>query len=131
MSGIAFSMVTLATAQVGSIIVLQDPGGLTGGEEGLAVDRDPSPTHSSGSSTRSTSTGWRWPTSSSSTWSSPGSPARGPGASGRRSARTSAGSRCSVCGPTASSCWSSCWRVSWPRWAASSTCCCSVAPRHG
>src|SRR3954451_19384396 len=34
-SGIAFSMVTLATAQVGSIIVLQDPGGLTGGEEGL------------------------------------------------------------------------------------------------
>lgn len=42
-SGIAFSMVTLATAQVGSIIVLQDPGGLTGGEEGLAVDRDPIP----------------------------------------------------------------------------------------
>lgn len=42
-SGIAFSMVTLATAQVGSIIVLQDPGGLTGGEEGLAVDRDPLP----------------------------------------------------------------------------------------
>jgi branched-chain amino acid transport system permease protein len=38
-SGIAFSMVTLATAQVGSIIVLQDPGGLTGGEEGLALDR--------------------------------------------------------------------------------------------
>ncbi|TQN41032.1 branched-chain amino acid transport system permease protein [Blastococcus colisei] len=42
-SGIAFSMVTLATAQVGSIIVLQDPGGLTGGEEGLAVDRNPIP----------------------------------------------------------------------------------------
>ncbi|HEY4625111.1 MAG TPA: branched-chain amino acid ABC transporter permease [Blastococcus sp.] len=38
-SGIAFSMVTLATAQLGSIIVLQDPGGLTGGEEGLALDR--------------------------------------------------------------------------------------------
>jgi branched-chain amino acid transport system permease protein len=38
-SGIAFSMVTLATAQVGSIIVLQDPSGLTGGEEGLALDR--------------------------------------------------------------------------------------------
>jgi branched-chain amino acid transport system permease protein len=38
-SGIAFSMVTLATAQVGSILVLQDPGGLTGGEEGLALDR--------------------------------------------------------------------------------------------
>jgi branched-chain amino acid transport system permease protein len=38
-SGIAFSMVTLATAQAGSIIVLQDPGGLTGGEEGLALDR--------------------------------------------------------------------------------------------
>jgi branched-chain amino acid transport system permease protein len=42
-SGIAFSMVTLATAQVGSIIVLQDPGGLTGGEEGLAVAREPIP----------------------------------------------------------------------------------------
>jgi branched-chain amino acid transport system permease protein len=42
-SGIAFSMVTLATAQVGSILVLQDPRGLTGGEEGLAVDREPIP----------------------------------------------------------------------------------------
>ncbi|TFV54982.1 branched-chain amino acid ABC transporter permease [Geodermatophilus sp. DF01-2] len=41
--GIAFAMVTLATAQVGSIIVLQDPGGLTGGEEGLAVSREPIP----------------------------------------------------------------------------------------
>lgn len=38
-SGIAFSMVTLAFAQVGSILVLQNPGGLTGGEEGLALDR--------------------------------------------------------------------------------------------
>ncbi len=38
-SGIAFAMVTLATAQVGSILVLQDPGGRTGGEEGLALDR--------------------------------------------------------------------------------------------
>ena len=42
-SGIAFSMVTLATAQVGSILVLQDPGGLTGGDEGLAVAREPIP----------------------------------------------------------------------------------------
>lgn len=38
-SGIAFSMVTLAFAQAGSILVLRDPGGLTGGEEGLALDR--------------------------------------------------------------------------------------------
>lgn len=38
-SGIAFSMVTLAFAQVGSILVLQNPGHLTGGEEGLALDR--------------------------------------------------------------------------------------------
>jgi branched-chain amino acid transport system permease protein len=51
-SGIAFSMVTLATAQVGSIIVLQDPGGLTGGEEGLALDRGQVPVRSSASSTR-------------------------------------------------------------------------------
>ncbi len=42
-SGIAFSMVTLATAQVGSILVLRDPGGLTGGEEGLALDRSQVP----------------------------------------------------------------------------------------
>ncbi|MGY1781573.1 branched-chain amino acid ABC transporter permease [Geodermatophilus sp. SYSU D01036] len=42
-SGIAFSMVTLAMAQVGSIVVLRDPGGLTGGEEGLALDRSTVP----------------------------------------------------------------------------------------
>lgn len=38
-TGIAFAMVTLAFAQAGSILVLRDPGGLTGGEEGLALDR--------------------------------------------------------------------------------------------
>ncbi|MEV6012824.1 branched-chain amino acid ABC transporter permease [Streptomyces sp. NPDC051976] len=36
-SGIAFSMVTLAFAQAGSILVERDPGGVTGGEEGRAV----------------------------------------------------------------------------------------------
>lgn len=36
-TGIAFAMVTLAVAQVGSIIVLADPGHVTGGEEGLAL----------------------------------------------------------------------------------------------
>ena len=36
--GIAFSMVTLAFAQVGAIIVARDPGGSTGGEEGLTVN---------------------------------------------------------------------------------------------
>ncbi|WP_212824881.1 branched-chain amino acid ABC transporter permease [Catellatospora sp. TT07R-123] len=35
--GIAFSMVTLAFAQVGAIIVARDPGGLTGGEEGATI----------------------------------------------------------------------------------------------
>lgn len=42
-SGIAFAMVTLAFAQAGSILVLKDPSGLTGGEEGLslAVDQVP------------------------------------------------------------------------------------------
>lgn len=33
-------MVTPAFAQAGSIIVLRNPGGLTGGEEGLALNRD-------------------------------------------------------------------------------------------
>lgn len=41
--GIAFAMVTLAFAQAASIIVLRNPGGLTGGEEGLALDRDALP----------------------------------------------------------------------------------------
>jgi branched-chain amino acid transport system permease protein len=37
-TGIAFAMVTLAFAQVGWIVVGRDPGGLTGGEEGLPLD---------------------------------------------------------------------------------------------
>lgn len=36
-SGIGFSMVTLAFAQAGSILVERDPGGATGGEEGMAA----------------------------------------------------------------------------------------------
>jgi branched-chain amino acid transport system permease protein len=36
-AGIAFAMVTLAFAQVGWITVNRDPGGLTGGEEGLPL----------------------------------------------------------------------------------------------
>ncbi|MFC1418082.1 branched-chain amino acid ABC transporter permease [Streptacidiphilus cavernicola] len=36
-SGIGFSMVTLAFAQAGSILVQRDPGGVTGGEEGRAA----------------------------------------------------------------------------------------------
>ena len=41
--GIAFAMVTLAFAQAASIIVLRNPGGVTGGEEGLALNRDALP----------------------------------------------------------------------------------------
>lgn len=37
-NGIAFAMVTLAFAQVGAILAARDPGGLTGGEEGLPLD---------------------------------------------------------------------------------------------
>ncbi|NYF96767.1 branched-chain amino acid ABC transporter permease [Janibacter cremeus] len=37
--GIAFAMVTLAFAQAGSIIILRNPGDLTGGEEGLVLNR--------------------------------------------------------------------------------------------
>jgi branched-chain amino acid transport system permease protein len=37
-AGIALAMVTLAFAQVGWIVVNRDPGGLTGGEEGLPLD---------------------------------------------------------------------------------------------
>jgi branched-chain amino acid transport system permease protein len=36
-TGIGFSMVTLAFAQAGSILVQRDPGGITGGEEGRAA----------------------------------------------------------------------------------------------
>ncbi|MEV5986201.1 branched-chain amino acid ABC transporter permease [Streptomyces sp. NPDC052051] len=42
-SGIGFSMVTLAFAQAGSILVQRDPGGLTGGEEGRAAPADKLP----------------------------------------------------------------------------------------
>jgi branched-chain amino acid transport system permease protein len=42
-TGIAFAMVTLAFAQAGSILVLRNPGGLTGGEEGLPLNRDALP----------------------------------------------------------------------------------------
>lgn len=38
-NGIAFAMVTLAFAQAASILALRNPGGLTGGEEGLPLDR--------------------------------------------------------------------------------------------
>ena len=41
--GIAFAMVTLAFAQAASIIVLRNPGGLTGGEEGRSLRRDAVP----------------------------------------------------------------------------------------
>ncbi|MCG2622673.1 branched-chain amino acid ABC transporter permease [Arthrobacter sp. I2-34] len=36
--GIPFAMVTLAFAQAGSVMVRRNPGGTTGGEEGLALD---------------------------------------------------------------------------------------------
>ncbi|WP_330473553.1 branched-chain amino acid ABC transporter permease [Terrabacter sp. C0L_2] len=41
--GIAFAMVTLAFAQAASIIVMRNPGGVTGGEEGRPLDRDAVP----------------------------------------------------------------------------------------
>lgn len=40
---IQFAMVTLAFAQAGSIVILQNPFGLTGGEEGLALGTDALP----------------------------------------------------------------------------------------
>lgn len=42
-SGIGFSMVTLAFAQAASILVQRDPGGVTGGEEGRAAPADKLP----------------------------------------------------------------------------------------
>ncbi len=41
--GIAFAMVTLAFAQAASIIVMRNPGDLTGGEEGKTLNRDAVP----------------------------------------------------------------------------------------
>jgi branched-chain amino acid transport system permease protein len=43
MRDIPFAMVTLAFAQAGSILVMQNPFGLTGGEEGLALGGDTLP----------------------------------------------------------------------------------------
>jgi branched-chain amino acid transport system permease protein len=42
-TGIAFAMVTLAFAQAGNVIVQTNPGGLTGGEEGVVLNVDPLP----------------------------------------------------------------------------------------
>ncbi len=42
-TGIAFAMVTLAFAQAGNVIVQTNPGGLTGGDEGIGLDVDPLP----------------------------------------------------------------------------------------
>lgn len=39
-SGIPFAMVTLAFAQAGSVLVRRNPGGVTGGEEGLRLNTD-------------------------------------------------------------------------------------------
>ncbi len=39
-SGIPFAMVTLAFAQAGSVLVRRNPGGLTGGDEGLSLDTE-------------------------------------------------------------------------------------------
>ncbi len=41
--GIAFAMVTLAFAQAASIVVLRNPGNLTGGEEGRSLNRSTMP----------------------------------------------------------------------------------------
>jgi branched-chain amino acid transport system permease protein len=41
--GIAFAMVTLAFAQAASIIVMRNPGGVTGGEEGKTLNRSAIP----------------------------------------------------------------------------------------
>ena len=46
--GIAFAMVTLAFAQAVAITVLRNPGGLTGGEEGLSLNRSSLPAFFSG-----------------------------------------------------------------------------------
>ncbi len=42
-TGIAFAMVTLAFAQAGNVIVQTNPGGLTGGDEGIILNYDPLP----------------------------------------------------------------------------------------
>ena len=42
-SGIAFAMVTLAFAQAGNVIVLTNPRGLTGGDEGFSLNFEPLP----------------------------------------------------------------------------------------
>ena len=42
-SGIAFAMVTLAFAQAGQVLVQKNPDGLTGGEEGLGLNFEPLP----------------------------------------------------------------------------------------
>jgi branched-chain amino acid transport system permease protein len=42
-TGIAFAMVTLAFAQAGNVIVQTNPGGITGGDEGIILNFEPLP----------------------------------------------------------------------------------------
>ena len=92
-SGIAFAMVTLAFAQAGQVLVQKNPDGLTGGDEGLGLNFEAIPDAFVGV-LNTNNLYWlalgyatvvflvvRWAVSSS------------PGRSGRRSERTSRGSR--------------------------------------
>ncbi len=71
--GIAFAMVTLAFAQAVAITVLRNPGGLTGGEEGLSLNRSQLPAIPvRGGERARTGTGWRWRSACSASWWWPG-----------------------------------------------------------
>lgn len=128
MSGIGFSMVTLAFAQAGSILVERDPGGFTGGEEGRAAPADRLPAALVGIE-HTANLYWIALAYLVLTLAVVHRVVRSPtGRSGRASGRTSAGSRCWACVRTGSSWWPSCWPAPWPRSAASSTCCSPAAP---
>lgn len=122
-SGIGFSMVTLAFAQAASILVQRDPGGVTGGEEGRAAPVDKLPAPLVGIE-HTANLYWialaylvvvlavvQWAVRS---------PSAG---SGRASRGTSAGWKCWGCARTVSSWPPSSWPAPLPRSAASCICC--------
>ena len=122
-TGIAFAMVTLAFAQAGNVLVHKNPDNLTGGDEGLGIgfDADVPSAFIGVFNTKNLywlALGYAAAVFAISAWAVSSSP----GACGRRSARTSCASRCSVCAPSGSSSPPSSSAPSWQRRVASSTC---------
>ncbi|MFC7511153.1 hypothetical protein ACFQV4_11975 [Streptomyces thermocarboxydus] len=122
LGSVGFAMVTLAFAQAGSIYVERNPGGLTGGEEGLPLYVDGVPDALVGVQ-NTVNVYWLalayLVLVAGVVWTVTARPAAG---CGRRSGTTSSGSRCSAAARSRTSWARSCWRRPWRCSAVCCTC---------